>query len=137
MRVAPSGNVLAWLDDHGAAGLFLSTVTVAEIRYGLNCLPTGKRRQDLESRFLRFVANGFAYRILSFDEACAGTYAEIMSARKNQGQPMSVLDGQIAAIASANGHALATRNLKDFQSCGVELIDPFAYGGAGEFVPSP
>lgn len=125
MRSAPSNKVLAWLDRHGANGLFLSTITIAEITYGLGCLPDGNRRKDLELRFLRLIGAGFTHRILPFDEACAHAYGAIMGARKRQGLPMSVLDGQIAAVAIANGHALATRNIKNFESCGLELINPF------------
>lgn len=125
MRIAPSKNVLAWLDHHGPLGLFLSTISIAEITYGLRCLPEGNRRKDLESRFVKLVKDGFAYRTLVFDEECARAYGSIMGARKNQGLPMSVLDGQIAAVASANGYTLATRNTKDFQSCGLDLVNPF------------
>ena len=126
MRAAPSTKVLAWLDRYGTSGLFLSTITIAEITYGLGCLPDGNRRRDLELRFLRLIKEGFADRILSFDETCARAYGAVMSARKKQGLPMSVLDGQIAAVALANGHALATRNIKDFESCGLDLVNPFA-----------
>jgi len=125
MRAAPSNRVLAWLDGNGANGLFLSTITIAEITYGLGCLAEGNRRKDLDQRFSRLIKVGFSHRILSFDEACARAYGEIMGARKRRGLPMSVLDGQIASIARSNGHALATRNTKDFESCGLELINPF------------
>ncbi|MDX2054650.1 MAG: type II toxin-antitoxin system VapC family toxin [Polyangiaceae bacterium] len=129
MRSAPSEKVLAWLDRHGANGLFLSTITVAEIAYGLGCLPDGNRQKVLEFRFLRLMSEGFAHRILPFDEACAQAYGGITGLRKRQGRPMSVLDGQIAAVAIANGYALATRNIKDFESCGLDLVNPFVYAG--------
>lgn len=127
MRSVPSNKVLAWLDHNGAGGLFLSTITIAEITYGLGCLPDGKRRKDLELRFLRLIKEGFTHRILPFDEACAHAYGALMGTRKRQGLPMSILDGQIAAVAIANDRALATRNVKDFESCGLDLVNPFAY----------
>jgi predicted nucleic acid-binding protein len=127
MRAAPSPKVLAWLDCNGGNGLFLSTITIAEITYGLGCLPNGNRRKDLDMRFTRLLKEGFADRILAFDEASAHAYGQIMGARKKHGMPMSVLDGQIAAVACSNGHALATRNTKDFESCGLQLINPFEY----------
>lgn len=135
MRSAPSKKVLAWLDRNGATGLFLSTITIAEITYGLSCLPDGKRHKDLEFRFLRLLKEGFTDRILPFDEACAHAYGAIMGLRKKEGLPMSVLDGQIAAVAIANGHALATRNIKDFESCGLDLVNPFADEPSGPVEP--
>jgi hypothetical protein len=131
MAPAPPESVLSWLDAQPSAGLFLSTITIAEIRYGLRCLPVGRRRQTLEDRFRLFVAKGFEERILPFDLAAAHLYAEVMGHRKEIGRPMSVPDGEIAAIALAHGLAVATRNLADFEECGLELIEPFTPGANG------
>jgi hypothetical protein len=125
MALAPSASVLAWLDSQPSDSVYLSTVTTAEIHYGLQSLPEGKRRRDLDTRFEQFVASGFAYRILSFGEEAARQYGELMARRRKLGRPMSVLDGQIAAIARANRCVLATRNLRDFEDCKVELVNPF------------
>jgi predicted nucleic acid-binding protein len=72
------------------------------------------------------VALAFAQRVLSYDEVAARVYGEVMGHRKEVGHPMSVPDGQIAAIARSQGFRVATRNIKDFEDCGIELIDPFA-----------
>ncbi|MCI5143677.1 MAG: type II toxin-antitoxin system VapC family toxin [Candidatus Electrothrix sp. ATG1] len=105
--------------------MLISSITIAEICYGLRVLPIGQRRQELETRFEAFVAQGFAGRTIVFDESAARAYAEIMGKRKEEGRPMSLPDGQIAAVAQTNHLALATRNIRDFIHCGVELINPF------------
>lgn len=125
MRPAPSPSVLAWLNGQDALGLFLSTVSIAEIGYGIRVLPEGKRRRELEDRFERFVAEGFGQRILGFDEPAARIYPAVMARRREMGRPMGLPDGQIAAIARANRCVLATRNIRDFEACGLELINPF------------
>ena len=125
MKVAPSRTVVKWLNNQKSSSLYVSTVTIGEIEYGLRILPAGKRRLQLKERFQRFVSLAFAQRVLAYDEAAARTYGEVMGLRKEIGRPMSVPDGQIAAIARSNGLTVATRNTGDFEDCGVELIDPF------------
>lgn len=125
MRPNPSGNVISWLNSHNNTGLFISSITIAEICYGLRILPEGQRRQTLQSRFEQFISQGFAKNILNFNEPAARAYAEIMGVRKEKGRPMSLPDGQIAAIAQTNYLSLATRNITDFEGCGIELINPF------------
>jgi len=125
MARAPDAAVVAWLDRQETLALFLSAVTVAEIRYGLQVLPEGRRRSSLEDRFAKFLAEGFSGRILPFDAEAAQHYGEIMAARRGAGRPMSILDGQIAAIARAHRLAVATRNVRDFELCGLEVVDPF------------
>jgi len=105
--------------------LYLSVITIAEIGYGLRILPTGKRRQILADRFKGFVEKGFEQRILSFDGDAAYHYAEVMGHRKERGRPLSIADGKIASIACANDLILATRNIRDFEACGVNLVNPF------------
>ncbi len=128
MRPAPAQSVLGWLDDHDTASLYLSTITIAEIGNGLRVLPDGKRRRSLESRFEEFVARGFDQRIVTFDEPAARLYAEVMGHRKELGRPISALDGQIAAIARANRFAVATGNVRDFEECGLRILNPFETG---------
>ena len=125
MRPKPSGNVVNWLNQQNSGSLFLSSITIAEICYGLRILPIGRRRQELETRFEAFIAQGFSRRIIGFDESAARAYAEIMGKRKEEGLPMSLPDGQIAAVAQISHLALATRNIRDFENCGLELINPF------------
>ena len=105
--------------------LFLSTITIAEIAYGLAVLPDGRRRRTLAERFDRFVADGFEQRVLDFDRRAALDYGEVMSRRRAMGRPLAALDGQIAAVARANHLAVATRNVRDFEHCGIDLVNPF------------
>jgi len=125
MKPVPARTVLEWLDACDAETLYLSTITIAEIGFGLRVLPEGKRRQSLEDRFDLFVTKGFDQRVLTFDEKAAQLYGELMARRRRLGRPMSALDGQIAAIARAHGAVLATANVRDFEECGVEILDPF------------
>lgn len=125
MKPTPIQAVLDWLDGEDAAQLYLSTISIAEIRYGLRILPDGKRRRDLDNRFERFVARGFEHRILGFDERAAHFYGDLMGHRKEIGRPMSILDGQIAAIARARLFAVATGNVRDFEECGLDIVNPF------------
>lgn len=125
MKPSPDPSVVSWLNDQEAAALFLTTVTIAEIGYGLEILPQGKRRLYLEQGFERVVAEAFAGRILAFDEEAARHYGVVMGRRRAIGRPLSIQDGQIASIARAKGFAVGTRNVRDFVECGVEVINPF------------
>ena len=128
MKVAPAAAVVDWLNEQKASTLYVSAVTIGEIEYGLRVLPTGKRRLELKERFERFISLAFAQRVLAYDDTAARHYGEIMALRKELGRPMSVADGQIAAIARTNGCAVATRNIRDFEDCGIQLVDPFVAG---------
>ena len=128
MAPFPEPSVATWVDARRSESLFLSAVTIAEISFGIASLPDGKRRQDLRARFDRFVARGFALRVLSFDEPAAHQYGDLMSYRRRLGRPMSVLDGQIAAIARTRQLGVATRNARDFEACGLEVVNPFDPG---------
>lgn len=125
MRPSPSAKVLQWLGSQSTRSLYVSSVTVAEIGFGLRTLPEGRRRLDLQSRFDTFMKRGFEHRILAFNESSARLYAEIMGFRKEIGRPMSLLDGQIASIARSHSFSLATRNVDDFESCGITVVNPF------------
>lgn len=125
MKMAPSSAVLEWLNNQDSRTLYVSTVTIGEIEYGLRILAVGKRRLQLKERFEQFISKAFAERVLAFDEAAARTYGDVMGIRKELGRPMSVPDGQIAAVARSSGLAIATRNVRDFEDCGVDLVNPF------------
>ena len=125
MRTSPAENVLAWLNRQDTGKLFTSTVTIGEVAHGLRIMPSGKRRSGLGERFERFVALAFDGRVLPYDEAAARAYGELMGERRKLGRPMSVPDGQIAAIARSAHLSVATRNVSDFERCGIELVDPF------------
>ncbi len=125
MRREPLPVVLDWFNSQNSQFLFITTITQAEIGYGLRVLPDGQRRRQLKGRFDSFIGMAFEERVLDFTSAAAIAYADIMGDRKEMGRSMSLLDGQIAGIASANQFAIATRNIKDFEHCGIELINPF------------
>lgn len=125
MRPKPEEKVLTWLNEQESRDLFVSTISIAEISYGLHVLPEGHRRNVLKNAFGRAVQLGFLHRILSFDEAAAREYGKIMAIRKAMGRPLGVPDGQIAAIAYSQKMRLATRNVKDFVDCGLQLVNPF------------
>lgn len=126
MRPQPSPTVLAWLDRQPLESLFVSTVTEAEIRYGLARLPQGGRRTRLIESADAMFEDEFAGRILPFDRAAAAAYGEIASERERRGRPISQFDCQIAAIARSRGAAVASRDAGAFEGCGLSVIDPWA-----------
>ena len=125
MRPSPHPGVIAWLNAVDAGELYISTISIAEIIFGLELLPPGQRRQGFEERFESFLSAAFDHRVLVFDQAAARHYGPIMAARRRAGSPMAAPDGQIAAIARSQAMDLATRNTRDFRSCGLALIDPW------------
>ena len=128
MKTAPSSRVIGWLNSKATSDLFVTTITVGEIEFGLRSLPAGRRRRLLRNKFEQFTARGFEGRVLLFDETAARAYGDIMTSRRERGRPISVPDGQIAAIARVSGFIIATRNTADFEDCGVDLVNPFGTG---------
>lgn len=125
MRVEPSAEVLAWMDDRPARELFVTAVTEAEVRTGIALLPEGRCRRGLTKACERAFGSLFSGRVLPFDGGAARAYAEIASARRVLGRPVSQADCQIAAIARSCGMAVATRNIRDFEDMGIEILDPW------------
>lgn len=130
MKQTPDSQVIQWLDRQNPLQLFITTISIAEIGYGLHALPAGNRRNALDNAldnaFENVVKEAFTQRILEFNQAAAWSYGQLMSQRKTLGKPLSILDGQIAAIAYTHQFAVATRNVKDFTDCNLVLINPFA-----------
>jgi hypothetical protein len=126
MKAEPAAIVLKWLNNSNANELYLSTITIAEIAFGSQVLPQGQRREAIAARFVEFVERGFSHRTLAFDAAAAFSYGDIMAMTRSVGRPMSVPDGQIAAIAKTRGLNLATRNTSDFEAVGLALINPWS-----------
>lgn len=124
MRASPSAKVMAWFRGQEASSLFLTAVSQAEILYGIEGLQLGNRRVQLTQAADSIFA-GFRERILPFDDHCAHAYSKIVLARDRLGRPISDFDAMIAAIASVHRAAIATRNTRDFERCGVTLIDPW------------
>ncbi|PHS15958.1 MAG: VapC toxin family PIN domain ribonuclease [Kangiella sp.] len=125
MIAKPSPIVLNWLDDQSKHNLYVTSITLAEIQLGIQVLPQGKRKIDLSKKFTQLIDFLFDQRVLSFDKRAANAYASLMADRRKIGRPMSNFDGQIAAIAVINNCAIATRNIKDFEECNLELSNPF------------
>lgn len=125
MRPNPSPVVLAWFGRQDAMALYLSAVSEAELRRGASILPDGKRRETLMSAIDAMIAEDFAGRVLPFDSAAAADFAAIYLDRRNAGRPISFPDCQIAASARAHGAEIATRNVADFEGCGVAVVNPW------------
>lgn len=125
MRATPAPSVLNWFSTQDPSTLYLSAVTEAELRTGIAILPAGQRREVLKVALDATITEDFEGRILPFDTDAAKTYAEIASMRRAAGRPIADADCQIAAIARAAGAVVATRNLRDFEGCGVDLVNPW------------
>lgn len=127
LRPKPSSAVVAWLDRQPLETLFLSAITVAELRFGIAALPAGKRRDRLEDDFERRVLPLFLPRVLPFDLSITQAYAALMASARAAGRAIAVADGYIAATASANGLTVATRDTAPFDAAGVQVIDPWSF----------
>jgi toxin FitB len=125
MKSLPAPPVVAWMSGLIADDLFTTTVTVAEVLYGIDILPKGKRRDQLLRQAEDTFGEDFGGRVLSFDERAAHEYAHIASDRRRRGRPIPFADAQIAAIARVYGAILATRDTSDFEDCGVRLVNPW------------
>jgi toxin FitB len=125
MRRAPDPQVLAWVGRQPLAGLFTTTLTQAEVLFGLELLPNGRRQQSLLMAARGVFEEALAGRILPFDTSAARLYPEIAAGRQRCGRPISQIDAQIAAIVRSRGARLATRNVRDFIDCGIIVIDPW------------
>jgi len=125
MRATPAPAVLAWLQQTSSTGLYTTSVTVAEIRYGIARLPDGRRKHDLHQAANEIFA-AFPRQILPFDLAAAHVYADIVCGREGLGNPIDGFDAQIAAICRSQVATLATRNTRDFTDTGVALTDPWS-----------
>lgn len=115
MRSQPNEIVLRWIGTHKATELFITALTQAEILYGLELLPQGKRKTALKQAAQSMFDLDFARRIISFDSDAARQFVIIAAKRKKLGRPISQVDAQIAALASAYNAMLATRNVADFE----------------------
>ncbi|WP_250289864.1 type II toxin-antitoxin system VapC family toxin [Frankia sp. CiP1_Cm_nod1] len=125
MRARADPGVVAWVDSQPADEIYLTAVTLAELRYGIARLPEGRRRTDLADRLRRAVEAGFTGRVLPFDDDAAAHYADIVVGRERQGLSIAMADAQIAAICRSHSADLATRNTKDFVHTGIDLTDPW------------
>ena len=124
LKTSGNENLLAWMDAQMIETLYLSTISLAEIRFGITTLPDGKRRETLHTIFEKKVLPVFASRILSFDDPASQSYA-LRSKARAAGLAISPADGFIAAIAVDRGFAVATRDTSPFDAAGIRVINPW------------
>lgn len=125
MRREPEPAVVSWLDSLPAESVWTTSVTVFEIRLGLEILMEGRRRRDLEEAFAKALEEDFENRVLPFDEAAAQAAGVIAAERRRAGRSVEIRDVQIAGIAKARKATLATHNTRHFEGCGLVLVDPW------------
>ncbi len=128
MLPSPAAKVVEWVSEQAASTLYFTTISEAELRYGVAILPSGRRRERLLAEIEGMLREDFAGRVLPFDRDAALAYASIAAARRASGSPINHADCQIAAIASSVGAAVATRDEDDFEGCGTNVINPWAAG---------
>ena len=126
LRPAPDMAVLAWLEAQPTMSLFTTSITRAEVFCGLHLLPESRRREQLHDTVTAIFEEDFGTRTLPFDDSAADACAQIAAIRRSMGRPISQFDAMIAGIARSRGAALATRNVRDFADCGVEVINPWS-----------
>lgn len=125
-RTNPSPTVRGWLDAQRPPDLFLCAPVLAELRYGVERLPASRRKIVLDELISNAERDLFANRLLPVDRESAYEFGRVVARRADRGRPILPMDGLIAAIAIANGMAIATRDIDDFDGLGIELINPFA-----------
>jgi len=124
-RPTPDQRVAAWFDAQAIETLYLSAITVAELRFGIAALPAGKRRTTLHGRLEQEVLPLFEERVLPFDQDASKAYAELMARAKPAGHAIGKADGYIAATAAAHGLMVATRDTSPFEAAGLSVINPW------------
>lgn len=123
MKAKPADVVLNRLNRQESSALYVSTIMIGEIAYGLRILPDGKRRTALNDKCELFIARAFMRRVVGYDEPAARSYGEIMGAREELGRPASISDGE---IARCHHLTVATRSIPHFEACGLVVIDRFS-----------
>lgn len=124
-RPVPEPKVLAWIEAQAMDQLFTTAISRGEMLYGVRILPAGRRRESLLREVEAIFSIDMAGRVLPYDEAAADAHAEIAAGCRAQGRPGSQSDLMIAGIVHSRGAALATRNVRDFEGCGIALVDPW------------
>ncbi len=125
MRPIPAASVSRWLETQQRASVFSTTVTQAEILFGIHLMPEGKRRDGLLGAATTFFNVRLAGKVLSFDGDAAVAFSRLAADRRRSGRPISHPDAQIASITLSLGATLATRNVRDFEHCGIEMVNPW------------
>jgi predicted nucleic acid-binding protein len=126
MQARADPRVVAWLDDQPAESIWITSVTVFEVRFGIDGLVPGRRRRALEDSFATAVRDDLGGRVLPFDETAARTAGAIAATERRAGRPIEIRDVQIAGIVAARKATLATRSTRHFKRAGISLVDPWA-----------
>lgn len=122
----PTAEVTAWLARERPSNIFTTAITQAELLYGIELMPRGRRRSALEAAITRILRELLVDRIMPFDSDAGEVYARIAASRRAMGRPISEADAQIAAIVHSRGASLATRNAADFEHCGIKVVNPWS-----------
>ena len=125
LRLSGDPAVVAWIDAQNVETLYLAAISLAELRFGVAALPSGKRKDTLHRNLERRVVPLFTGRILPFDAAASEAYAEIMALARTEGKAIGKADGYIAATAAVNGLIVATRDTSPFEAAGLNVINPW------------
>ena len=125
LRAGCSPKVIEWLDGQSAETLYLASTSLAELYLGIELMPKGKRRDVLRNALGEFLPALFGKRILPFDQEAAKIYGVLVGKARSTGKTVSIADGQIAAIASVHGFAVATRDVVPFAALGIPVINPW------------
>jgi len=126
MQKAPDASVVAWLDRQSSHDIWITTITVFEVRYGLNALADGAKKDLLVERFEDLLTQDLAQRIVVFDNRAAQAAAQLAAQRKARGRPVDFRDTFIAGIALAQGATLATRNVRHFDDLTTPVVNPWS-----------
>jgi predicted nucleic acid-binding protein len=126
MRQAPETKVVAWLDRQPRSSVWTTSITLLELRFGLQIMAAGKKRSTLMSLFERMLRDKIENRVVSFDAAAALQASDVMAIRQKAGRPVELRDTMIAGIALASRATLATRNVRHFADLALALVDPWA-----------
>src|ERR1700686_935234 len=126
MRPQPDRVVLSWLDTQPPESIWTTSITVYEIRFGIEILAFGKRRKSLENAFIRSLEEDFEGRVIAFEESAAQAAGRIAAGRRLVGRTIEIRDVQIAGIAQARKASIATRNIRHFEGLGIDLINPWS-----------
>lgn len=124
-KAEPNPDVLAWIDAQTVETLYLSAITVAELRFGLATMAEGKRRTIYQERLEKEVLPTFAGRVLPFDLDASQAYADLMARARAAGKAIGKADGYIAATATASGLMVATRDIGPFEAAGLKIVNPW------------
>lgn len=125
-RINPSSRVVAWVDRLEASEIYVTAISKAEVKFGLEIMLEGKRQLELEKKYERLFTTLLFRRVLPFDDPCTGPFARFAAHAEKRGRGHSTADLQIAAIASRHNAVVATRNVNDFDHEGLQVIDPWA-----------